>query len=194
MLAESDTDAYPEDLARHNSDHFSFDEEPVLTIDIPGLFARDRASTSTTGSNSSGQTSSTGARHTSTNSTWTALTRYTGSTTFEGWNPKFEGSDHSRSFSADDFSELALGSPRGRKSTMTPLPESEEVLTMSRSTGDIRGVSGRLDASQSQESLPLAKTKEAVQQHRRQRAQTLSAPPPPGQYALFPPIYSGSRI
>ncbi|OHW96324.1 hypothetical protein CSPAE12_04980 [Colletotrichum incanum] len=194
MLAESDTDAYPVDMAKHNSDHFSFDEEPVLTIDIPGLFARDRASTSTTGSNSSSQTSSTGARHTSTNSTWTALTRYTGSTTFEGWNPKFEGSDHSRSFSADDFSELALGSPKGRKSTMTPLPESEEVLTTSRSTGDIRVVAGRLDASQSQESLPLAKTKEAVKQHRRQRAQTLSAPPPPGQYALFPPIYSGSRI
>ncbi|KAK6210242.1 pak-box p21-rho-binding protein [Colletotrichum tabaci] len=194
MLAESDTDSYPVEISRHNSDHFSFDEEPVLTMETPGLFARDRASTSTTGSNSSSQTSSTGARHASTNSTWTALTRYTGSTTFEGWNPKFEGSDHSRSFSADDFPELALGSPRGLKSTMTPLPESDEVLTMSRSTGDMRAVSGRLDASQSQENLPLYKTKEPVNQHRRQRAQTLSAPPPPRQYALFPPIYSGSRI
>ncbi|GKT43823.1 uncharacterized protein ColSpa_04004 [Colletotrichum spaethianum] len=194
MLADSDMDAYPLEAARHNSDHFSFDEEPVLTMETPGLFARDRASTSTTGSNSSSQTSSTEARHTSTNSTWTALTRYTGSTTFEGWNPKFEGSEHSRSFSADDLSELALGSPRARKSTMAPLPESEEVLTLSRSTGDIRTVSTRLDASQSQENLPLAKTKEAGKQHRRQRAQTLSAPPPPGQYALFPPIYSGGRI
>ncbi|KAJ0158409.1 hypothetical protein CTA2_11636, partial [Colletotrichum tanaceti] len=196
MLAESDTDSYPVKISRHDSDHFSFDEEPVLTMETPGLFARDRASTSTTGSNSSSQTSSTGAcRHASTNSTWTALTRYTGSTTFEGWNPKSEGSDHSRSFSADEFPELALGSPRGPKSTMmTPLPESDEVLTMSRSTGDMRAASGRLDASQSQENLPLYKTKEPVYQHRRQRAQTLSAPPPPGQYALFPPIYSGSRI
>ncbi|TQN68965.1 hypothetical protein CSHISOI_06505 [Colletotrichum shisoi] len=195
MLAESDTDSsYPVEISRHNSDHFSFDEEPVLTMETPGLFARDRGSTSTTGSNSSSQTSSTGARHASTNSTWTALTRYTGSTTFEGWNAKSEGSDHSRSFSADDFPELALGSPRGLKSTMTPLPESDEVLTMSRSTGDMRAASGRLDASHSQENLPLYKTKEPVNQHRRQRAQTLSAPPPPGQYTLFPPIYSGSRI
>ncbi|KAI3539146.1 hypothetical protein CSPX01_09045 [Colletotrichum filicis] len=192
MLADSDADAYPMDMGRHDTSHFAFDEEPVLTIEMPGLFARDRASTSTTGSNSSSQTSLTEARHTSTNSTWTALTRYTGSTTFEGWNPKFEGSDHSRSFSADDFADL--GSPRGRKSTMTPLPESEEFLTMSRSTGDIRAASGCIDASLSQDSLPLAKMKEPVKQHRRQRAQTLSAPPPPGQYALFPPLYAGSRI
>ncbi|KAK1640337.1 hypothetical protein BDP81DRAFT_312517 [Colletotrichum phormii] len=172
MLADSDTDAYPMDVARLDTSHFAFDEEPVLTIETPGLLTE--------------------ARHTSTNSTWTALTRYTGSTTFEGWNPKFEGSDHSRSFSADDFADL--GSPRARKSTMTPLPESEEVLTMSRSTGDIRAASGCIDASLSRDSLPLAKTKEPVKQHRRQRAQTLSAPPPPGQYALFPPIYAGSRI
>ncbi|OHF00112.1 hypothetical protein CORC01_04520 [Colletotrichum orchidophilum] len=192
MLADSDIDVYPMDVSRHDTSHFAFDEEPVLTIETPGLFARDRASTSTTGSDSSSQTSLTEARHTSTNSTWTALTRYTGSTTFEGWNPKFEGSDHSRSFSVDEFAEL--GSPKGRKSTMTPLPESEEVLTMSRSTGDIRAISGCLDASMSQDSLPLAKMKEPVKQHRRQRAQTLSAPPPPGQYALFPPIYASGRV
>ncbi|WYZ40370.1 hypothetical protein EsH8_IV_000711 [Colletotrichum jinshuiense] len=192
MLAESDTDTYPTDIARRKPSHFSFDEEPALTLETPGLFIRDRASTSTTGSNSTSQTSSTEARHTSTNSTWTALTRYTGSTTFEGWNPKAEGSDHMRSFSADDFPDL--GSPRGLKSIMSPLSESEEGLTLSRSTGDIRAASERNDASLSHESLPLSKMKEPVKQHRRQRAQTLSAAPPPGQYALFPPIYSGGRI
>ncbi|KAK2042223.1 hypothetical protein LZ31DRAFT_370653 [Colletotrichum somersetense] len=194
MLADSDTDPYPVNISRQNSGHFSFDEEPALTIEMSGLFARDRASTSTTGSNSSGRSSSIGARHASTNSTWTALTRYTGSTTFEGWNAKVEGSEHSRSFSVGGLSELALGSPRGQKSVMTPLPESEEVLATSRSTGDIRGASGRLDASQSQEYLPLSKTREFPRQHQRQRAQTLSAPPPPGQYALFPPVYCGNRI
>ncbi|KAK2013262.1 hypothetical protein LZ32DRAFT_676666 [Colletotrichum eremochloae] len=193
MLADSDTDAYPVDLASQNPGHFLFDKEPAL-IEIPGLFARDRASTSTTGSNSSGQTSSTGARHASTNSTWTALTRYTGSTTFEGWNTKVEGSEHSRSFSADDLSELALGSAKGQKSIMTPLPQSEEALAAARSTDDICVASGRLDASQSQEYLPLSKTREFAKQPQRQRAQTLSAPPPPGQYALFPPVYCGNRI
>ncbi|EFQ28632.1 hypothetical protein CGRA01v4_07132 [Colletotrichum graminicola] len=194
MRADSDTDAFPVNIPRQNSGHFSFDEEPALTIEMPGLFSRDRASTSTTGSTSSGRSSSTGARHASTNSTWTALTRYTGSTTFEGWNPKTEGSEHSRSFSTDGLSELALGSPRGQKSTMTPLPEFEEALAMSRSTGDIRVASGRLDASQSQEYLPLSKTREFPKKHQRQRAQTLSAPPPSGQYALFPPTYCGNRI
>ncbi|KAK1598752.1 uncharacterized protein LY79DRAFT_505707 [Colletotrichum navitas] len=194
MLADSDTDALPANISRQKSDRFSFDEEPALTIEMPGLFSRDRASTSTTGSNSSGQSSFTGARHASTNSTWTALTRYTGSTTFEGWNPKVEGSEHSRSFSTDGLSELALGSPRGQKSVMTPLPEFEEALATSRSTGDIRAASGRLDASQSHDHLPLPKTREFPKQHQRRRAQTLSAPPPPGQYALFPPTYCGNRI
>ncbi|KAK1974893.1 hypothetical protein LZ30DRAFT_739202 [Colletotrichum cereale] len=194
MLADSDTDAYPVNIARQNSGHFSFDEEPALTIEMTGLFARDRASTSTTGSNSSDQSSSTGARHASTNSTWTTLTRYTGSTTFEGWNAKVEVGEHSRSFSADDLSELALGSPRRQRPIMTRLPESGDALTMSRSTGDMRAASGRLDASQSQDHLPLYKTREPAKQHQRQRAQTLSAPPPAGQYALFPPIYSGNRI
>ncbi|KAF3810679.1 hypothetical protein GCG54_00006587 [Colletotrichum gloeosporioides] len=179
MMAETEAE-----YRQHHS-HFSFDGEPAMTLETPGLFARDRASTSTTGSNSSGQTSLTEARHTSTNSTWTALTRYTGSTTFEGWNPKAEGIDHSRSVSVDDFPSLE--SPKTRKSTMTPLPETEEVLTTSHSTGDMRAVS---------EGSQAMSAREAVKQHRRQRARTtsLSTPPPPGQYALFPPVYSGSRI
>ncbi|KAF6830512.1 pak-box p21-rho-binding protein [Colletotrichum plurivorum] len=193
MMADADSEAYPPDVARHDN-RFSFEAEPTLSMETPGLFARDRASTSTTGSNSSEQTSSTAARHTSTNSTWTALTRYTGSTTFEGWNPKAEGIDHARSFSVDEFPDL--GSPKGRKSTMTPLPESEEVLTTSLSTGDMRSIAQRNLASLSRESLPLSRSKDSVKQHRRQRARTtsLSTPPPPGQYALFPPVYSGSRI
>ncbi|TDZ23841.1 hypothetical protein Cob_v002798 [Colletotrichum orbiculare MAFF 240422] len=193
MMAESDDDEFAPSNSRHYDSHFSFDAEPTMTMETPGLYARDRASTSTTGSNSSDQTSLTEARHASTNSTWTALTRYTGSTTFEGWNPKAEGIEHSRSFSADEFPDM--GSPKGRKSTMTPLPESEEVLTTSHSTGDIRAVSDRI-ASLSRESLPLTRSKEPAKQQRRQRARTtsLSTPPPPGQYALFPPVYSGSRI
>ncbi|KAL0931636.1 pak-box p21-rho-binding protein [Colletotrichum truncatum] len=193
MLAESDADEYPTPMSRGHSSHFSFDAEPTMTMETPGLFARDRASTSTTGSNSSDQTTSTEARHTSTNSTWTALTRYTGSTTFEGWNPKAEGIDHSRSISVDDFPDL--GSPKGRKSTMATLPETEEMLTTSHSTGNMRAVSEGTSANLSRESLPLTKTKEPIK-HRRQRARTtsLSTPPPPGQYALFPPVYSGSRI
>ncbi|OLN81586.1 hypothetical protein CCHL11_05487 [Colletotrichum chlorophyti] len=190
MLAEDDMDAFPGDMVRHNLGHFSFDEEPTMTMETPGLFIRDRASTSTTGSHSSGQTSSTEARHQSTNSTWTALTRYTASTTFEGWDPKTDGSDRARSFSTDEFPDL--GSPtRARKSTMTPLPEFEEAVSMSHSIAGMRLVSERNPASLSQESLPLAK-KEPVKQHRRQRARTTSAVP--GQYALFPPIYSGGRI
>ncbi|KAF9871627.1 hypothetical protein CkaCkLH20_10825 [Colletotrichum karsti] len=191
MLAESDADEYPAEIPRQHIRNFSFETEPTMSIETPGLFVPDRASTSTTGSNSSGQTSSTEARHASTNSTWTALTRYTGSTTFEGWNPKAEGIDHSRSISVDDFP--GLESPKGRTSIMTPLPESDEVLTTSHSTGDMRTVSEGHKANLSRENFS---TKEPIKQHRRQRARTtsLSTPPPPGQYALFPPVYSGSRI
>ncbi|KAH7349503.1 hypothetical protein B0T11DRAFT_232105 [Plectosphaerella cucumerina] len=124
-----------------------------------------------------------GERHISTNSNFTAPTRYTGSTTFEGWDPKvLEASEPLPSMQYDDATELA--SPKSFTAPRSPLSEPGDM--MSHSTGDIRDELSKPDDMVQHPTKP---------RHRRQRANTTSLlNPPAGGYALFPPAYSGNRV
>ncbi|KAH6671592.1 hypothetical protein F5X68DRAFT_141404 [Plectosphaerella plurivora] len=146
-------------------------------------FGRERDSTSTVDTASSAQTGCSGERHISTNSNFTAPTRYTGSTTFEGWDPKMlEASEPLPLMQHDDASDLA--SPKSFTAPRSPLSEPGDM--MSHSMGDIRDELSKPDDVVQHPTKP---------RHRRQRANTTSLlNPSVGSYALFPPAYSGNRV
>lgn len=148
-----------------------------------GLFSRERDSTSTVETASSAQTGSSGERHISTNSNFTVPTRYTGSTTFEGWDPKvLESADPLPLMQHDEAGDLA--SPKSISAPRSPFSEPGDM--MSHSMGDIRGELPKHDELAQQPTKP---------RHRRQRAHTTSLmTAPSGSYALFPPAYSGNRM
>ncbi|KAK0711154.1 hypothetical protein B0H67DRAFT_646553 [Lasiosphaeris hirsuta] len=160
--------------------YHSFDE-PGLTLDTTTLQEQYRTSASTTGTMES--TDSGFEKHVSVTSSSTDFTRLSMSTSsldLETFAPKPEPLHQ---FPALEPTRSRIES----KNTMPTLPESEEVVSGS--------VMYRQDfKSRSSESnlVKLAleepsKRKESILA-RRQRARTtsLSTPPPPGQYALFP--------
>ncbi|TQV92325.1 hypothetical protein V2A60_007015 [Cordyceps javanica] len=146
-----------------------------------------RSSTATTESNSSVSTDSVGERHTSTNSSWTALTRHTASTSSlnklgMSWVDEIEplpalaatseaeepaDSDETTPPASDDVvPDLAMVLPSPPRRAMHKSHASESV---------VRKSVAPMDAQQ------LAKPRRT-----RARTSSLSQAPPVGQYALFP--------
>ncbi|KAM0334104.1 hypothetical protein ACHAQA_001124 [Verticillium albo-atrum] len=187
VMADSRMDEYPEEMITSDAARFSYGEEPPMTMSTSGLYIHDRTSTSTTGSNSTGQTSSSDERHISADSNLTAMTRYTSGTAFEAWNPKALDSA-GPGFMGQSEETGPLASPKSPKS---PWSDGDDV--MSRSMGDIRDEDRRPMTNAGRDSVQSSRNKETYR-HRRQRAHTTSLSTPAGGYALFPPAYSGNRI
>ncbi|KAF4998855.1 hypothetical protein FGRMN_2854 [Fusarium graminum] len=155
-----------------------------------------RASTSTTATNSTSHSDSTGERHVSTNSTWTNLTRLTSSTSLNKW---VEANDMSRESQIikphDDSDEEEITPPASvEKDTVPELTPFPSVSVNKKSHHK-----SHASESIARDDMPLNKSVEATKS-RRPRARTTSLStqmPPVGQYALFPRAYAkgnGDRI
>lgn len=192
VMAESDVDKFRDGSTTRTEDDFPYADEAPMTLSTSGLYINDRHSTSTTGSNSTGRTSSSEERHVSTHSDSTALTRYTASTIFENWNPKAaEASEPVPSVQLETFSEVS--SPKRARAPTSPVSDTEYATT--RSTGDERdgdygGVYG--DAQVYNDQAP--QTVEPAKQPVRQRGHTNNLSVSGRGYALFPPAYAGNRV
>jgi hypothetical protein len=165
-------------------------DEPQLNMDPSALLLRYRTSASTTGTIES--TSSAFDKHTSTASTSTDYTRLTASVSsldMESCLPTAEPLQRFPSFESHGRAE--------NKSAMPTLPESEEVAQPSsrRPHFQSRGSESNLGRLAMDEPWP-GKVKGSLQARRgRARTTSLSTPPPPNQYALFPAVQlSGNRI
>ncbi|KAF5017576.1 hypothetical protein F66182_10476 [Fusarium sp. NRRL 66182] len=155
-----------------------------------------RASTSTTATNSTSISDSTGERHVSTNSTWTNLTRLTSSTSLSKWveaNDKIRESHVAKS-QYDSDEEETTPPASIEKDTVPELTPFPSIAVGKRSNH-------KSHASESvvRDEMPPSKSTEPTK-GRRQRARTTSLGtqvPPVGQYALFPRAYAkgnGDRI
>jgi hypothetical protein len=205
LLIPSD---YREQMHAHEADKLSPHrlsyqvpyEEPTLTMDKSALFVYPRTSASTTGSNETDR-SQYSERHISTTSASTDFTRLTTSTT------------------SLDIEHLIIPKPEVESMTAPPVPALLEeavpavharakshgtimpILSESDETADQPGPL-RLDLSASDPNLvrmaaksPTKRSKDPLLARRRARTTSLSTPPPPGQYALFPSVQiSGTRI
>ncbi|KAK3322346.1 hypothetical protein B0H66DRAFT_199699 [Apodospora peruviana] len=167
---------------------------PIMNMDNSGFLAQNRASASTTATFESARSGF--ERHISTASSSTDLTRMTTSTSsldMENCAPKAE--------SLHRFPSFEFHSRAESKSAMPTLPESEEVVS-----AELTGFGARppfLSRGSDPNLVRLAmdgeathKRKDSIQARRgRARTTSLSTPPPPNQYALFPSVQmSGSRI
>ncbi|KAL9943645.1 hypothetical protein D7B24_008602 [Verticillium nonalfalfae] len=186
VMAESRVDGYSDEMLSSGAVRFSYGTDAPVALSTSGLYIHDRTSTSTTGSNSTGHTTSSDERHISADSNLTALTRYTSGTAFEAWNPKALDTVDPAALEYDEVPPLS--SPKSPKS-----PWSDGGDVMSRSMGDIRDEERRIAASAGRDSVQSTRNKETYR-HRRQRAHTTSLSTPAGGYALFPPAYAGNRI
>lgn len=178
---------------RREAPDFSFRQfdEPALGTEASVHILRYRTSASTTATMES--TSSAFEKHISTASTSTDFTRLTTSTTsldIENYIPKTEPLQRFPSFESN-------GRIEGAMSAMPPLPESEEAAPPSARRPDFRsrGSESNLGRLAMDEPWP-GKAKVSIQARRgRARTTSLSTPPPPNQYALFPSAQlSGNRI
>ncbi|GKU08226.1 pak protein [Fusarium langsethiae] len=158
--------------------------------------SHQRASTSTTATNSTSLSDSTGERHVSTNSTWTNLTRLTSSTSLNKWVEQNDGVRESLIIKSNDDSDEEDTTPPAsiEKDTVPELTPFPSVPVSKRPYH-------KSHASESivREDAPVNKSVEAIKTRRpRARTTSLSAQAPPvGQYALFPRTYvkgSGDRI
>ncbi|GAB1320557.1 CRIB domain-containing protein [Madurella fahalii] len=177
---------------REETSEFPFRQfdEPTLSMDPSALLLRYRTSASTTGTIES--TSSAFEKHISTASTSTDFTRLTPSTTsldIDQYFPKPEPLQRFPSFESNGRTE--------NKGAMPTLPESEEVSAPStrRRVFRSRGSESNLGRLAMDEPWP-GKAKMSIQARRgRARTTSLSTPPPPNQYALFPSVQlTGNRI
>jgi hypothetical protein len=177
---------------RQDASDFAFRpfDEPQLNMDPSALLLRYRTSASTTGTIES--TSSAFDKHTSTASTSTDYTRLTASVSsldMESCLPTAEPLQRFPSFESHGRAE--------NKSAMPTLPESEEVTQPSsrRPHFKSRGSESNLGRLAMDEPWP-GKAKSSIPARRgRARTTSLSTPPPPNQYALFPAVQlSGNRI
>lgn len=139
-----------------------------------------RSSTATTESNYTSSTDSVGERHTSTNSSWTALTRHTASTS------SLNKMATSWVDEAEPVPSLAAPIEPTEEDETTP-PASEDVvpeLVMAIPPPGRRA----MHKSHASESILRNSGVQQLPQSNRPRARTssLSQPPPVGQYALFP--------
>lgn len=144
-----------------------------------------RSSTATTESNYTSSTDSVGERHTSTNSSWTALTRHTASTS----------SLTKLAMTWDDVEPVPplVTSPQTQETDdETTPPASEDVVPELVMAIPPPGTRRGMHKSHASESIVRSSTAAMDMQQapklRRARARTssLSQPPPVGQYALFP--------
>jgi hypothetical protein len=159
--------------------------------------SHQRASTSTTATNSTSLSDSTGERHVSTNSTWTNLTRLTSSTSLSKWVESNKTIRESQIIKSHDDSDEEDTTPPAstEKDTvpeLTPFP-SVPITKKPHHKSHASESIVRDDIPNNTKSVELPRT-------RRPRARTTSLStqaPPVGQYALFPRTYAkgnGDRI
>ncbi|KAF4446054.1 hypothetical protein F53441_10278 [Fusarium austroafricanum] len=157
--------------------------------------SHQRASTSTTATNSTSISDSTGERHVSTNSTWTNLTRLTSSTSLNKWvesNETIRESQIIKTRDENDQEEITppASTEKDTVPELTPFP--------SLPVGKRPHHKSHASESIVRDEIPN-KSAEAPKT-RRSRARTTSLStqmPPVGQYALFPRTYAkgnGDRI
>ncbi|KAK4149885.1 hypothetical protein C8A00DRAFT_18486 [Chaetomidium leptoderma] len=177
---------------RQDASDFAFRpfDEPALNMDTSALLLRYRTSASTTGTIES--TSSAFDKHTSTASTSTDYTRLTASVSSLDMEPCLPTTEPLQRFPS--FESHGRGES---KASMPTLPESEEASHPStrRPQFQSRGSESSLSGLAMDESWP-GKAKPSILARRgRARTTSLSTPPPPNQYALFPSVQlSGNRI
>lgn len=184
---------------KHSPHNLSYQvpyEEPTLTMDKSALFVYPRTSASTTGSNETDR-SQYSERHISTTSTSTDFTRLTMSSTsldIENFIPKPEIEVMPPPIpQLEEAVPVIHARAKSHGNIMPSLSESEEMLDQ---PGPLRR-----DLSASDPNLVRLADKSPVRRkdplltRRRARTTSLSTPPPPGQYALFPSVQiSGNRI
>lgn len=167
-------------------------DEPDLNLDSSSLHLRYRTSGSTTATTES--INSVSEKHisaTSTTSTdFTRLTESTSSLDLENYFPKPEPLQRFPSFESH-------GRPEN-KGAMPTLPETDEAAQPSRRRREFRSrgsESNLVKMALMDEPFP-GKAKMSMQTRRgRARTTSLSTPPPPNQYALFPSVQlTGNRI
>lgn len=177
---------------RQEASDFAFRQfdEPALNMDTSALLLRYRTSASTTGTVES--TSSAFDKHISTASTATDYTRLTASTAsleMEACLPTAEPLQRFPSFESHGRGES--------KSAMPTLPESEEGGHPAAGRRDFnsRGSESNLVKLAMDEPWPGRAKASSLARRGRSRTTSLSTPPPPNQYALFPSVQlSGNRI
>ncbi|KAH8910057.1 hypothetical protein BR93DRAFT_966111 [Coniochaeta sp. PMI_546] len=183
-----------EGLSPHNLFHQVSYEEPTLTMDKSALFIYPRTSASTTGSNETDR-SQYSERHISRTSASTDFTRLTMSTTsldIENYIPKQDIDVMPPPVPVEE-APVVHARAKSHGTIMPSLSESEE---MQDEPGPLRR-----DLSASDPNLVRlankspTKRKDSFPARRRARTTSLSTPPPPGQYALFPSVQvTGNRI
>ncbi|KAM7222478.1 hypothetical protein V8F06_002256 [Rhypophila decipiens] len=186
MASESDV------AESRGSSYHHYDESGVSPTDMSAVLAQNRVSASTTGTMES--TRSGFERHASTASTSTDFTRLTMSTSSLEIEGSLPGSEPLHRFPSFESSKME------GKGAMPTVSESEEM------TGELSPVPRPQFLSQHGSDPNLVKLgaeepmshrrKESLQARRgRARTTSLSTPPPPNQYALFPSVHmSGHRI
>lgn len=169
-------------------------EAPTLTMETSALLINSRISASTTGSNESAPSGS--ERHVSTTSASTDFTRLTMSTSsldMETYIPKPDAAElPPRVEEPEPFHVRAKS-----QGTMPILPESEVAFDSALIRRDqTHGSDPNLvRLAKEGDTKSNLKRKEQLFTRRRARTTSLSTPPPPGQYALFPTVHiSGPRI
>ncbi|KAL2256892.1 hypothetical protein VTK26DRAFT_962 [Humicola hyalothermophila] len=163
----------------------------AFNMDPSALLLQYRTSSSTTGTADSSNSSS--EKHISTASTstdFTRLTQSTGSLDMENHCPRPDTLQRFPSFESQSRTEA--------KSAMPTLPESEEAAIQRptrRPEFKSRGSESNLGRLAMDEPWP-GKAKMPIQARRgRARTASLSTPPPPNQYVLFPSVQlTGNRI
>lgn len=158
-------------------------EEPTLTLSTSNLFVQSRSSASTTGSNDSSRSGS--ERHISTASTATDYTRLTMSTSSINMEDLVTKEPVPSFVDHDDVTEPTHTRSGSKASPMAVLLESETL-----------GSPLRRDLNRGSDTNLSSKRRDSLHTRRgRARTTSLSTPPPPGQYALFPQInMTGPRI
>ncbi|KAF4454283.1 hypothetical protein FALBO_15852 [Fusarium albosuccineum] len=151
--------------------------------------SHQRASVSTTATNSTTISDSTGERHVSANSTWTTLTRLTSSTSLSKWAEANDAIPESHlADPQDDSNEEETTPPASTEKDTVPelapfpsVPVGRKSLHKSHASESIV-----------RDEVPPMKSPEIIK-GRRPRARTTSLStqvPPVGQYALFPRTYA----
>ncbi|AEO57676.1 hypothetical protein MYCTH_2304115 [Thermothelomyces thermophilus ATCC 42464] len=183
MACEAERDEAPDFSFRHLDEH-------ELSMDPSTLLLRYRTSASTTGTIES--SSSAFDKHDSTVSTSTDYTRMTASVSSLEMDNCLPGAEPLQRFPSFESHGMIES-----KAAMPTLPESEEVIPppARRPHFKSRGSESNLGALTTDEPW-AAKTKAPIPPRRgRARTTSLSTPPPPNQYALFPQVQlSGNRI
>ncbi|KAH8879380.1 hypothetical protein GQ53DRAFT_39389 [Thozetella sp. PMI_491] len=177
------------DVAEHHDFEFQPYEEPTLNMESSTLLVQPRSSASTTASIDTTHTNGF-ERHISTTSASTDFTRLTMSTS----SLDRDSYMLMRSESMESLPSLEL---TDAVQPMPTLPESEEVgeLPALRRHFATSGSDPNLVALAKGPSSPT-RTKDPILARRaRARTTSLSTPPPPGQYSLFPGVQmTGTRI